>query len=204
VSTATARPKLGVTLYSFTREFHGRRYTVEELVRRVAADQLGPGLEMIGFQSIRGFPRVSDEYARWFRRLVDSVGLEPSCLDGNAVDGFIAVAVAALGVAGALAARQRDAPATAAGAVVLAAMGLILAGRRRFPGTVLVVVGALVGALILIGASGVQRRSSSARAGAPVVRATTSRPRSRISAWACRACAAKHSSPIGERMVRAQ
>jgi hypothetical protein len=50
----------------------------------------------------------------------------------------------------------------------------------------------------------VQAPSSSARAGEPVIRAATSWPRPRISASACRQCAAKHSSPIGERMVRAQ
>ena len=47
-------------------------------------------------------------------------------------------------------------------------------------------------------------RSSLVRAGELVIRAATSWPRARISASACRECAAKHSSPIGERMVRAQ
>jgi len=47
-------------------------------------------------------------------------------------------------------------------------------------------------------------RSSSVRAGELVIRAAMSWPRARISASACRECAAKHSSPVGERMVRAQ
>ena len=46
--------------------------------------------------------------------------------------------------------------------------------------------------------------SRSVRAGELVIRAAASWPRARISASACRECAAKHSSPIGERMVRAQ
>jgi hypothetical protein len=46
--------------------------------------------------------------------------------------------------------------------------------------------------------------SSSARAGESPIRAATSWARARISASACRQCAAKHNSPIGERMVRAQ
>ena len=46
--------------------------------------------------------------------------------------------------------------------------------------------------------------SSSVRAGEPAIWATTSWLRARISASAWRACAAKHSSPMGERMARAQ
>ena len=46
-------PKLGVTLYSFTPEFHAGRYTVEQLIAKAAALDMGPGLEVIGFQSVR-------------------------------------------------------------------------------------------------------------------------------------------------------
>jgi sugar phosphate isomerase/epimerase len=45
---------------------------------------MGPGLEIIGFQSIRGFPRVSDGFAARFRELVAEHGFEPSCLAINA------------------------------------------------------------------------------------------------------------------------
>ena len=76
-------PRLGVTLYSFTPEFHAGRYTLEELIAKAAALGMGPGLEVIGFQSIRDFPRVTDDFVLRFRRAVDEHGFEPSCLDIN-------------------------------------------------------------------------------------------------------------------------
>ncbi|WP_221584666.1 sugar phosphate isomerase/epimerase [Microbacterium sp. G2-8] len=77
-------PVQGVTLYSFTRAFHGREYDLEGLIRKVAADGYGPGLEVIGFSSLRGFPDVDDRFAGWFRDLVDEVDLVPTSLAINA------------------------------------------------------------------------------------------------------------------------
>uniref|UniRef100_B0T5K1 Xylose isomerase domain protein TIM barrel n=1 Tax=Caulobacter sp. (strain K31) TaxID=366602 RepID=B0T5K1_CAUSK len=76
--------KLGTTLYSLTNEFHWRKYDFEGLVRRVAAENLGPGLEVVGFQSIKGFPVITDAYAEWFKALIAETGLELSCLGINA------------------------------------------------------------------------------------------------------------------------
>lgn len=86
---AEAKPELGtpiqgVTLYSFTRAFHGREYDLEGLVRKVAADGYGPGLEIIGFSSFRGFPEIDDRFAGWFRDLVDETGLVTTSLAVNA------------------------------------------------------------------------------------------------------------------------
>jgi Xylose isomerase-like TIM barrel len=81
--TPTALPRLGVTLYSFTPDFHAGRHTFEDLVVRAAELGLGPGLEVIGFQSFRGFPRIEPDLERRFLRLVDEHGWELSCLDGN-------------------------------------------------------------------------------------------------------------------------
>jgi hypothetical protein len=78
-----ALPKLGVTLYSFTPDFHAGRYTFEDLIVRAAELGLGPGLEVIGFQSFRNFPRISPELERRFLTLVDEHGWELSCVDGN-------------------------------------------------------------------------------------------------------------------------
>lgn len=78
-----ALPKLGVTLYSFTPDFHAGRYTFEDLVVEAAQRGLGPGLEVIGFQSFRGFPHMSREIETRFLRLVDEHGWELACLDGN-------------------------------------------------------------------------------------------------------------------------
>ena len=76
-------PKLGVTLFSFTPLYRARLYTFEELIRKCGALGLGPGLEIVGFQSIRGYPSVSDRFATRFRRLLDDAGLAPSALGAN-------------------------------------------------------------------------------------------------------------------------
>lgn len=76
-------PQIGVTLYSFTEPYHSGEYTFEELVAKVGDLGLGPGLEIVGFQSIRGFPTVSDAFATRFRRLVEDAGLVPSALGAN-------------------------------------------------------------------------------------------------------------------------
>lgn len=78
----------GVTLYSFTRAFHQRRHTFAELVREVARRGLGPGLEIVGFQSIKGFPELSDDFVRTFRGLIDETGLTPTSLAANADAGL--------------------------------------------------------------------------------------------------------------------
>lgn len=83
-----SRPKLGVTLYSFTPHFHGRLYSFEQLVRKSAERGLGPGLEVVGFQSIKGFPLISPEFERNFKALIDETGLELSCLGANADAGI--------------------------------------------------------------------------------------------------------------------
>lgn len=76
-------PVQGVTLYSFTRAFHGREYDLEGLIRKVAAEGFGPGLEIIGFSSFRGFPKLEDDYVGWFRDLVAEVDLVPTSLAIN-------------------------------------------------------------------------------------------------------------------------
>lgn len=80
--TSPSGPRLGVTLYSFTPEWHAHEYTFAELIQKVAELELGPGLEFIGQQSIRNFPKVSDDFVREFRTLMEKYELEPSALDG--------------------------------------------------------------------------------------------------------------------------
>jgi hypothetical protein len=76
--------KLGSTLYSFTNEFLSYQYSFDQLVRKVAELRLGPGLEVVGYQSIRGFPTITDEFASRFKDLIAETGLKPSCLGINA------------------------------------------------------------------------------------------------------------------------
>lgn len=87
--TGSGTPIQGVTLYSFTRAFHGRQYDLEGLIRKVAAEGFGPGLEIIGFSSLRGFPNnVDDNFVGWFRDLVQEVDLVPTSLAVNVDTGI--------------------------------------------------------------------------------------------------------------------
>lgn len=76
-------PILGTTLYSFTNEWQQRLYNLDQMVAKVAELGLGPGVEVVGFQSFRGYPAISDEDARHFRGLADKYGLIPTCLGAN-------------------------------------------------------------------------------------------------------------------------
>jgi len=75
--------RFGITLYSLTLEYRAGKYTLEEMLRRAGELGVGPGLEIVGFQSIRTFPEVPDRFATRFRRLLDDAGLRPSCLSAN-------------------------------------------------------------------------------------------------------------------------
>ncbi len=66
-------PIQGVTLYSFTRAFHAREYDLEGLIRKVADEGFGPGLEVIGFSSFKGFPALDDAFVGRFKDLVAEV-----------------------------------------------------------------------------------------------------------------------------------
>ena len=76
-------PQLGTTLYSFTPEFHSGRYDVFGLIDEVGRRGLGPGLEIVGFQSIKGFPQVSPEFERGFKDAIERNELRPSCISAN-------------------------------------------------------------------------------------------------------------------------
>jgi sugar phosphate isomerase/epimerase len=71
---------LGTTLFSLTNEWLSGAWTLDSMLRRVAADGLGPGLEVVGFQSFRDFPAVSATDAATLRSAVDEHGLVPSAL----------------------------------------------------------------------------------------------------------------------------
>lgn len=79
-----AGPKLGATLFAFTNPYHARRMGFEDLLRKVAELGIGPGIEVIGFSSIRDFPVVTDEFAARFKALVAELGLQPTSLAINA------------------------------------------------------------------------------------------------------------------------
>jgi len=82
-ATTVSLPKLGTTLFSFTLEMRQRGYTLEGMIDQVAERGLGPGLELVGFQSLRGYPRVPAEVISAFRDQCERTGLEPSALSMN-------------------------------------------------------------------------------------------------------------------------
>ena len=73
----------GLTLYSMTNEWVTRQYDLESLVAKVAERGLGPGVEIVGFQSIRGFPELTGEFVSLWERLVDRYDIVPTCLASN-------------------------------------------------------------------------------------------------------------------------
>jgi hypothetical protein len=82
-ATAVALPKLGTTLFSFTLEMRKPGYTLSGTIDRVAELGLGPGLELVGFQSLRGYPHVSAEVVSSFRNQCERIGLQPSAMSMN-------------------------------------------------------------------------------------------------------------------------
>ena len=85
-------------------------------------------------------------------RSADGKGLLP-LIPARLADAVIGLAVAVLGVGSALGARHQGEHVPLAAVVILAAMGLILYPRRRFPATVLVAMALLVAGLVAAGAS---------------------------------------------------
>lgn len=76
-------PILGVTLFSFTNEWQQQLYTLDTMIARVAELGLGPGIEVVGFQSFRSFPDIPDDEAHHFRKILDKYNLIPTCLGAN-------------------------------------------------------------------------------------------------------------------------
>jgi sugar phosphate isomerase/epimerase len=83
MASAPRELRLGTTLFSFTNEYHSRRFSVEQLIDKVAELGLGPGIEILGFSHIREYPQVSNEFVEMFRTAVERNNLEPSCLSMN-------------------------------------------------------------------------------------------------------------------------
>ncbi len=77
--------KLGVSLYSMTNEWLAGRFSLTELIDEVGRQAIGPGVEVIGFQSLRGFPHSVDESdLRALQVAMERNELEPTSLGSNA------------------------------------------------------------------------------------------------------------------------
>lgn len=59
--------RTGLTLYSLSNEWWSGQYDLDSMLDRVAADDLGPGIEIVGFQTIRTYPEVTPEFVRYWR-----------------------------------------------------------------------------------------------------------------------------------------
>ena len=75
--------KLGITLYSLTSEFAAGQYTPESLIKAVADEGIGPGVEFNIAQLLRSYPDVDDDFIRIWRDSLDRYGLEPSAIGTN-------------------------------------------------------------------------------------------------------------------------
>jgi hypothetical protein len=74
--------RLGTSMFSFTNEWLTRRFTLEQMLARAAELRLGPGLEVIGFQTWRTYPQLTAQDELSFLRLIDALGFEPVALGG--------------------------------------------------------------------------------------------------------------------------
>ncbi len=75
--------KLGITLYSLTSEFAAGLYTPETLIKAVADEGLGPGVEFNIAQLLRTYPDVDDDFVRLWFDSIERYGLEPSAVGTN-------------------------------------------------------------------------------------------------------------------------
>lgn len=75
--------KLCTSLFSFALEWNSGKYSLEDLMAKVKELNLGPGIEIIGFQSLKGFPYLSDSAVATVKKWIQKYGFEPACLDAN-------------------------------------------------------------------------------------------------------------------------
>ena len=75
--------KLATSLFSYAYEWNSRRFTLEDIIAETRKRDLGTGLEIIGFQSLRNFPYISEDTAKEVKDLLEKYEFEPVCLDAN-------------------------------------------------------------------------------------------------------------------------
>ena len=75
--------ELGITLYSLTSEFAAGLYTPETLIKAVADEGLGPGVEFNIAQMLRTYPDVDNDFVTLWRDSMDRYGLTPSAVGTN-------------------------------------------------------------------------------------------------------------------------
>lgn len=75
--------KLCTSLFSFALEWNSGKYSLEQMMAKVKELNLASGIEIIGFQNLKGFPYLSDVNIADVKSLIYKYGFEPVCLDAN-------------------------------------------------------------------------------------------------------------------------
>lgn len=75
--------KLATSLFSYAYEWNSGKFTLEDVIAETRKRDLGTGLEIIGFQSLKGFPAISDSTIKEVKSLLDKYEFEPVALDAN-------------------------------------------------------------------------------------------------------------------------
>jgi sugar phosphate isomerase/epimerase len=88
--------RLGLTLFSFTREFWLRQWTLEDCLARAA--ELGDeiALELVGAQSLPSYPQLTPADERALRDAIERHGLVPTCYGAHVERGRVPGRVASL------------------------------------------------------------------------------------------------------------
>ena len=63
--------KLSTSLFSFALEWNSGKYSLEQLIAKTKELDLGPGLEIIGFQSLKGFPNIPGDTIAHVNNLIE-------------------------------------------------------------------------------------------------------------------------------------
>lgn len=75
--------QLATSLFSFAYEWNSGNYSLEDVIAECRKRNLGTGLEIIGFQSLRNFPFISKETISELRSLLEKYEFLPIALDAN-------------------------------------------------------------------------------------------------------------------------
>jgi sugar phosphate isomerase/epimerase len=86
----TNPPRLGATIFSFTREYVKREWSLVECMRAVASLGDGQHLEILDSQHISSYPSLSPEAEREFRDAVDASGVRLTVYGHEVEHGWIA------------------------------------------------------------------------------------------------------------------
>jgi len=74
--------KLGISIYSFAKEFYTRKYSVEDCIGHVASLGL-EGFEVVGSQMVRGYPWPSEAFIDAFKETCARNNVKLICYSAN-------------------------------------------------------------------------------------------------------------------------